>query len=270
MESKDHELTGNDYERLKRAVTLLENPRWTAKVTDLIGMPIEWAIERLPKRANQIISKATTKAIWQALNAAVATMNARHKGRPKRWMHKGAVAASGAIGGFFGFGGLMLELPTSTTIMLRSIADIARSEGEDISSVDTQLSCIQVFALGGKSKSDDSTESGYFAIRMALAKISSEAAEFVAEKGIVDEGAPILVKLVARIAARFEVVISEKTSTQIIPVIGAVSGSTINLLFIEHFQSVATGHFIVRSLERKYGEETIRTAYTSIARSINK
>jgi hypothetical protein len=33
-----------------------------------------------------------------------------------------------------------------------------------------------------------------------------------------------------------------------------------NLLFIDHFQDVARGHFIVRRLERAYGAETVRAA----------
>jgi hypothetical protein len=33
--------------------------------------------------------------------------------------------------------------------MLRSIADIARSEGEDLSDPEAALSCVEVFALGG-------------------------------------------------------------------------------------------------------------------------
>ena len=42
------------------------------------------------------------------------------------------VGASGAIGGAFGLASVAVELPISTTIMLRSIADIARSEGFDV------------------------------------------------------------------------------------------------------------------------------------------
>jgi hypothetical protein len=40
---------------------------------------------------------------------------------------------------------LPIELPVSTVIMLRSIADIARSEGEDLSDP-RRLPCVQVFA----------------------------------------------------------------------------------------------------------------------------
>ncbi|MCX6138901.1 MAG: EcsC family protein [Ignavibacteriales bacterium] len=257
-----------DYERLRHAVDLLENPSWTAKVTDLIGIPIEWTIKQLPKRAKQIISNATTKAIRGALKAAIYTMKVKHKGAPHRWWHEAFVATSGAVGGFFGLLGLPFELPISTVAMLRSIAAIAQSEGEDLKNTESQLNCIEVFALGGKSEDDDGSESGYYAIRATLAKLVTEASEFIAEKGLAEESAPIIVRFIARIAARFEVVISEKVSTEIVPVIGAISGATINLLFINHFQSIAIGHFAVRSLERKYGEDIIRKEYEAIAKSI--
>jgi len=66
-------------------------------------------------------------------------------------LHKASATASGAAGGAFGLVTLPIELPVSTIIMLRSIADIARSEGEDLSDPESALSCVQVFALGGRS-----------------------------------------------------------------------------------------------------------------------
>ena len=64
-------------------------------------------------------------------------------------LHKALVTTSGAVGGSFGLAALPIELPISTIIMLRSIGDIARSEGEDLTTPETALSCLQVFALGG-------------------------------------------------------------------------------------------------------------------------
>jgi hypothetical protein len=49
-----------------------------------------------------------------------------------------------------------------------------------------------------------------------------------------------------------------------VPVIGALGGATINLLFVDHFQEVARGHFIVRRLERKYGKEEVKEEYMKI------
>jgi hypothetical protein len=157
-----------------------------------------------------------------------------------------------------------MELPISTTIMLRSIADIARSEGETISEIGCKMACLEVFALGGPSKSDDASESGYFAVRTALARSVTKAAEYIAEKGLAEEGAPVLVRLIIKIAERFSIQVSEKAAAQAIPAIGAAGGALINTLFIDHFQDMARGHFIVRRLERKYGKEIVEATYKTV------
>jgi hypothetical protein len=148
--------------------------------------------------------------------------------------------------------------------MLRSIADVARSEGEKIKALETKLACLEVFALGGNSRIDDAAETGYYAVRVALAKALSEAAKYIAEKGLVNESAPAIVRFIAAIAARFGVVVSEKAAAQAVPAIGAAGGAIINTVFIDHFQDMARGHFIVRRLERKYGEKTVRREYEAM------
>uniref|UniRef100_UPI004048D79F EcsC family protein n=1 Tax=Shewanella sp. TaxID=50422 RepID=UPI004048D79F len=168
---------------------------------------------------------------------------------------------------FFGLTAIAVELPISTTIMLRSIADIARSEGELITSLDTKMACLEVFALGGASDLDDSSESGYFTVRAALAKSVSEAAEFMVKKGLTDEAAPLLVKLISHIAEKFGVQVTQKAAAQALPAIGAAGGAIINTVFIDHFQDMARGHFIVRKLERLYGEDTVRDAYNLLPRA---
>jgi len=148
--------------------------------------------------------------------------------------------------------------------MLRSIADIGRSHGELLTTAESRIACLEVFALGGPSKHDDSSESGYFAVRGALARAVTEASEYLAEKTIIEEGAPALARLIAVIAARFQVQVSEKAAAMAIPVIGAIGGGGINLLFIDHFQDMSRGHFVVRKLERKYGADLVRTTYESL------
>lgn len=51
---------------------------------------------------------------------------------------------------------------------------------------------------------------------------------------------------------------------QAIPVIGAAGGASINLAFINHFQSMAKAHFTVRRLECKYGEEMVQRTYEKL------
>lgn len=255
----------SDRIRLEEAVWLLENPGLVAKLADRVGKPIDWAMKQLPGGANAMIRGATESAITKALSVAVSTIDKRHQGQPSRWSHRLAVAVSGGAGGFFGLPALAVELPLSTVLMLRSIADIARSEGEDLTSLEARLACLEVFALGSSREVRDAVESGYYAVRIALTRALAEAGEYIAERGIVEEGAPIVVRLVARIAARFGVAVSEKIAAQAIPIAGAAGGATINLLFMNHFQAMARGHFIVRGLERAYGEETVRQEYEKIA-----
>jgi len=255
-----------DLSSLEAAVETLENPTWAMRVVNLIGIPIEEATKLLPRKAGAIVSKATTLAVRKALVAAVTTMGRGHRGTPSKWLHRAAVGGSGGVGGFFGLPGLAVELPISTVLMLRAIADIARSEGEDIGSIEGQLACLQVFALGGSGPVDDSAETAYYAVRIGLAKALSEAAEHIATRGLSEEGAPVVVRLIARIAARFNVVVSEKVAAQAVPVVGAVSGAAINLLFVSSFQRTALGHFVVRRLEREYGPDVVRGAYEAIAK----
>jgi hypothetical protein len=257
-------LSTEDRDALACAKALLENPGLAAKVTGLIGMPIEKAFRLLPARWADVVNVATRKSLEIALRAALSTLDDRPQLKAREFLHKLAVAATGAGGGAFGLAGLPVELPISTTIMLRSIADIARSEGEPLRMAASKLACLEVFALGGQKPADDATESAYFMVRGALARVVSQAAQYVTEKGLVEEGAPILVRLIAQLTSRFATSVSEKVAAQSVPVIGAAGGATINLLFIDHFQDMARGHFIVRRLERTHGTELVRAEYERI------
>jgi hypothetical protein len=254
-------LSYEDQESLRYAKALLENPGLAAKITGLIGMPIEMALQRLPGKWAQVVNEATRKSLETALKAALLTLDDTPQANSWEFLHKLAVVATGAGGGALGLLGLPFELPLSTTIMLRSIADIARSEGERLRTPDAKLACLEVFALGGPSKSDDASESAYFLMRGALAKSVSEAAGYITQRGLVEEGAPAIVRLIAQLATRFGVNVSEKVAAQAVPVIGAAGGVVINVLFIDHFQEMARGHFIVRRLERTYDPNFVREEY---------
>jgi hypothetical protein len=253
-----------DLDDLRVAKALLENPSVAARLTDLLGAPIEKGFELLPKNWNVKVGEITQAALSKAVNAAIFTMGDAPGEDRSNVLHKLAVATTGGIGGLFGLPALAVELPISTMIMLRSIADIARHEGEAVKSAESKIACLEVFALGGPNQGDDASEYGYFAIRTALSRQITKAVEYVAEKGFAQKGAPALVRLIASIAERFSIQVSEKAAFQVLPLIGAAGGALINTLFIDHFQSVARGHFTVRRLERKYGQEIVKTEYESI------
>ena len=257
-------MTESDLAALRSAAAALEHPGLAARLTNMVGKPIELIGYALPASASQAITAATSKALEMALEVALRSMHQAPRAGSQR-LHKALAVASGAAGGAFGLATLPIELPLSTIIMLRSIAEIARSEGEDLSDPEAALSCVQVFALGGRPGSADASESGYFAVRGMLAKSVTQAARFVVERGAVEEGGPVLVRFITQVASRFGLVVTQKLAAQAIPLVGALGGASVNYAFIEHFQEVARGHFTVRRLERAYGKEAVRKAYERFA-----
>jgi len=258
-------LDKQDLADLRRAKALLENPGLAVKFSSVLGSPVEAGMKVLPKKWQKTIHTATEAALMKALDVAVRTLGANKAGASSDRLHKFAAATSGAMGGAFGIAALGIELPISTTLILRSIADIAAAEGEDPRHLETKIACLTVFALGStKDRTDDAAESAYFAARSALATAVTEASKYLAEKGLSKSGAPALVRLVALIASRFGVVVTQKTAAQMIPVLGAAGGAVINTLFIGHYQDMARGHFIVRRLEKIHGAEPVRLAYEAL------
>lgn len=261
------ELSPADHAALMDAVRRLERTTLVMRVATIVGKKISFATQLVPARAVEVVNKATGAAMRLALNAALASLNGKPLRDNSLRLHRAMVAASGAAGGALGLASLPVELPVSTGLMLRSIADIARAEGEDIANADTALACLQVFALDGRGAEPaaDYTDSTYFALRGLMARSISEAARYVASRSLIDETAPVLVRFTTQVASRFGVVVSQKFLAQATPVLGALGGAAVNLAFIEHFQSLAKGHFTVRRLERFYGEELVKAEYSRMA-----
>ena len=215
----------------------------------------------MPQSARRVIAHVSETALRGALKLALRTLDLNASAKPANRAHKLAAAASGAVGGALGLAALPIELPISTTILLRSIAEIAREEGEDLSAPEAAFACVEVFALGGQGGGETAFESGYFAVRAALAKSVSDSARFVAAEGVAAQSAPVIARLISQIATRFGIVVSEKVAAQAAPILGAIGGAAVNAAFADHFQTLARGHFIVRRLERQHGASVIAFEY---------
>lgn len=242
-----------DMQSLKEAkVVLEEDPGLLMKLSDAIGKPITDLASGSP-----VIMRATNKALDAAVRFAVKTMDEGiNQPSNDRWYKTAAMVAGGA-GGAAGVPGLLVELPITTVMMLRSIADIARSNGENIASEEVKMECLTVFSLGSKDGG------GYFELRSELAQAVTSAARYLSTRGK-SLAAPALVQLIEHIAARFSIQISQKAAAQAVPVIGAIGGAVINTLFMSHFQDMARAHFRIRKLEREYGTALIRQEYDNI------
>jgi hypothetical protein len=235
------------------------------RLANYIGSPLERGFALLPGNWNDIVNKAAHGALLKALGVAVATLGQRPRRGSREFFHKLLAGTSGGIGGAFGLAALPVELPISTAIMLRSIADVARSEGHDLSNIDTKLACLEVFALGADGGNPASAQSAYWATRATMSQALKEAASYLARKGVVRESAPAIARFVAQIASRFGVIVSEEVAAKAVPVLGAAGGGIINVMFITHFQEMARGHFIIKRLEALHGTERIRAGYEQSA-----
>jgi EcsC protein family len=236
---------------LRAAAAVLENSSLAVRLASAIGSSVEALKQQLPQTAQQLLDAALRRALDRAMRAALKLDPARNPTPlPAHWLHRGLITASGMAGGALGLPGAILELPVSTTLLLRQIATIAAEEGEDLSDPAIQAECLKVFALGGDTPADDEAETGYFAVRLALAK---------ALKGAVGRNlASLLPGFLGIVATRFGVPVTIKLSAQALPLLGAAAGAAVNLAFLEHFRGIARAHFTVRRLERQFGATLVR------------
>ena len=258
-------LTKADETNLIRAYERLEYPSFAARLSSVVGTPIEMAMKLLPRQWYVQVHRCAENGISRALDVAISNQRDKARTRSDDRRYKMLGMASGAIGGFFGGPALLLELPVTTTLMLGSIVDIARSYGEDVDSLEVRMACMEVFALGGRSNSDDATETGYYGLRMALELPIASASRFLGRPDMAVRGdIPVLVNLIRSLGERFGVVLSQKAVAEIVPVLGAAGGAFINHVFIHHYQEMAHSHFTIRRLERRYDPVLVRSAYERI------
>jgi hypothetical protein len=271
MNIKDNQ---QDYKDLKMAAELLTTPSITAQISNIVGSPLEKIVENLPTKLRNSIQETVSSALHKAINGAVKTMDKKPT-KASTIKHKLMAASSGALGGVFGAPALILEIPISTTIIMRAVADIARSEGFDIEDMETKRMCLEVFSLGGITKADDGSDTGYYFTRVALNEImksfNKELGKIITKEGIVKGFSPaqvggVMAKLVEAVATKFGIVITGKIASQIVPVVGAVTGATINSLFIDYYQDMALGHFTIKRLEKKYDFDHLREEFEKLTK----
>jgi hypothetical protein len=269
----DPGFSADDRDALLRAVGELERQSFAARLATILHREaglVRWPI---PGHVSQVAGRVAGPALDAALKIALRSL-AHQPLRDRRGFHKSIAALAGGAGGVFGLSSFLVELPFTTTIMLRAIADIARNEGEDLADPATALACLAVFGLGGGRGTtnaiglDDEAvlDAGYFAVRALLATTLREAARYTLGRGSAVEATSLATRYVAAISSRYSATVAQKFAAQAIPVIGAAVGAAVNYAFVDHFQTVAHGHFTILRLERRYGAALVRQEYEQILR----
>lgn len=244
-------------EFIMNAFTRLNQPRLMIRLANFAGKPMTKTLDRLPKRVLSMINRATERALDAGLKGALETLPATDGGegpaRAKKTArrHSWLAAGSGVAAGLFGGLAFPIELATTTTLILRAIALIAREYGFDPNDPAVRAECLYVLTLGtGRGEAGVAMDASYLASRLAL-------------RGWIEKGASgaVLSRVVSEVAKRFEVVAAEKLVGGFVPVVAAIGGGAINKLFADHFTEAAIDHFGLRALERKYGEARVHAIY---------
>jgi hypothetical protein len=268
-------LSSADSAFLRETATYLEKPSWLMTVAEAVGHPMQALAARIaPTAVSDLGNKALRSVMTTAANTVPAGIQDpsfedayKASGWSGLW-HRVAATVAGGIGGAFGLAGLAVELPVTTSILFRSIAAIASDFGENLNDPQVRLECLTVFSLGGARADENAMDATYITARLGLASLVREAAQVVASQGskgvaemLARGTSPVLMNLLGRIGARFNLVLSEKFVAQSLPVIGIATGAAVNNAFAGHFNTVARYHFGIRKLERQFGQELVHAEY---------
>ncbi|QBF32924.1 EcsC family protein [Thalassococcus sp. S3] len=197
------------------------------QVLNLIGGQAEGLIDRLPKPVRDGLGDATERALRIALQAASASRSQVPDQAP--WLNTAVTTAMGAAGGFGGLPTALVELPVTTTVLLRAIQGAALERGFDPAAQNIQFDCLQVFSAAGPLDHDDGADMGFLSLRLSLTGGAMQ-------------------KVIATVAPRLAGVLGQKLAAQAVPVLGAVAGAATNYAYTSYYQNVAHVHFGLRRL----------------------
>ena len=254
-------LTPEDAARLRRAAATLVAARGIMmRIVEFVGSTLNQvgggitkrALQALGERGESKMQQIVHDMLWRTYGAATVGLDPDGEREPWDWLHKAVVSASGVASGFIGLPGLSFDLPITTAMIIRSLAEIARAHGEDIASDSCRRACLEVFILGGPETEDDEVEIGYWSTRAALGQLGIQS-------------------LVSQATKRFGIALSKKLGAQLVPAIGAVAGGSLNFVFMDYYQQMARVHFAIREVERRSGDpDAVRACFDRLVREIRQ
>ncbi|MCV6586750.1 MAG: EcsC family protein [Marinibacterium sp.] len=197
------------------------------RVLNALGDSAETLLDRLPGGLRAGLDLASEQALWAAVEAA--DRSRRAVPDQKRWINTALATAMGAAGGAGGIPGALVELPATTTMLLRAIQGAARAEGFDPTAENVKFDCIQVFAAAGPFEDDDGADLGFLSVRLSLT-------------------GPAMNRVISAVVPRLSVVLGQKLAAASVPVLGALAGATTNYVYAQYYQQIAHVQFGLRRL----------------------
>ena len=281
-------LSDEDFDALIAIAMLDVGARsWLIGATEKLG---GCAAKALPKRVKAGIEKALTPVLT-ATNTVVARS---HAGSAPTWanrigttlsgptFHKVAAAASGAVGGSLGPLTALGDVIVSTTLIMRSIQEIARDYGEDLANPEALADCLSVLAMGGPRSEDDDLDSAFWEMRAGLKlgireKVVLKAVETglkteAAQKVLSSQAATEILQSAAfrKIIERFGINTQAAFAEKAVPVIGGMAGAFVNYQFLSYYQKMAHVLYRLKPIEARYEEGQVASCYGRVAGALRK
>lgn len=197
------------------------------QVLNLLGSQAEGLLDQLPAPVRARLGEATERALTVAFDAAQGSRGVVPD--QKGWLNTAVATAMGAAGGFGGLPGALVELPVTTTVLLRTIQGAAAEQGFDPALHSVRFDCLRVFGSAGPLAHDDGADMGFLSVRLTLTGNAMQ-------------------RMIAFVAPRLATVLGQKLAAQTVPVLGAVAGAATNYAYTSYYQDMAHVHFGLRRL----------------------
>lgn len=197
-----------------------------------LGGQAESLLKWLPQNVRDGLVRATEKALEHAFDAA--RWSRGRAPEASDWMSRAMTLGTGAAGGAGGMGTALVELPVTTTILLRAIQSIAAEHGFDPEDPQVRAACLRVFAAAGPLDGDDATDLSFLTLRLTVTGSA-------------------LHGMIAKVAPRLAIPLGQKLAAQAVPIIGAAAGAATNWVFTSYYQDVARVQFGLLRLSRETG-----------------
>ena len=116
---------------LENAVYALEKNSLVGNISEFTSKPVEKLLHKVPKPIIKQVENSVERLTYKCLDLAIKSLDLKMVSNHQKFdtLYTGV---AGGLGGIFGIGSLPIELPVTTTLFLRSIAAIARNQGEDL------------------------------------------------------------------------------------------------------------------------------------------
>ena len=217
---------------------------------ELTGRWVEDGMNFLPANWRDEVHVKARQALSWAFQQIVKRMDAGELHKPSSHRRYRLLSTtSGLMTGSVGLPGIFADLPTSTLLILLSIADIARSHGHDIRDPEVQAACIEAFMFGGPTDEDNDADLAFWSARAA---------------------SPLVADMLPQVAARLGASWISLLPARAVPIVSSLASAAINWHFSGYFQTMGEVIFGLRPLEQKYGLQEVRALFHLVVKELRE